>query len=31
MEPVIWVISIAALILSIAALIFAIRGTRRGR
>lgn len=31
MEPVIWVISIAAFALSVAALIVAIRGARRDR
>ncbi|AZS46688.1 hypothetical protein CVS53_01362 [Microbacterium oxydans] len=31
MEPVIWVISIAALVVSVAALILAIRGARRDR
>lgn len=31
MEPVIWVISIAALVVSVAALVLAIRGARRGR
>lgn len=31
MEPVIWVISIAALALSVAALVVAIRGARRDR
>lgn len=31
MEPLMWVISIAALAISIAALIVAIRGARRGR
>jgi hypothetical protein len=30
MEPLIWVISIAALVLSLAALVIAIRGARRG-
>lgn len=31
MEPVIWIISIAALALSVAAFIVAIRGARRDR
>lgn len=31
MEPLIWVISISALVLSLAALVLAIRGARRGR
>lgn len=30
MEPLSWVISIAALVLSLAALVVAIRGARRG-
>lgn len=31
MEPLIWVISVAALLISIGALVVAIRGARRGR
>lgn len=31
MEPLMWVISIAALVISIAAFVVAIRGARRGR
>lgn len=31
MEPLMWVISIAALVTSVAALVVAIRGARRGR